>query len=183
MGGPREGHLQILRCVDSNVDMNDPRWPSLREAARRFLREDGCTLSVPEGLEKDAWEIVQLIADHVPSKIDLPNVVTGELAVIGLAQIGGREPPIEVCWVPDCGWEEFSEQILDLLEADILVVLDVAVPEQKKSGMKSFRRDQFLVKYCPIFYRYYSTCLKDGKTEPSSIVGFPRPNHASGCHC
>ena len=34
--------------------------------------------SVPEGLEKDAWEIVQLIADHVPSKIDLPKW-SGEL--------------------------------------------------------------------------------------------------------
>ena len=126
------------------MDMNDPRWPSLREAARRFLREDGCTLSVPEGLEKDAWEIVQLIADHVPSKIDLPNVVTGELAVIGLAQIGGREPPIEVCGVPDCGWEEFSEQNLELLEAGDPGCIGCGGPGAEEEWNEEFRRDQFL---------------------------------------
>ena len=126
------------------MDMNDPRWPSLREAARRFLREDGCTLSVPEGLEKDAWEIVQLIADHVPSKIDLPNVVTGDFAVIGLAHIGGREPPIEVCWVPDCGWEEFSEQILDLLEAGYPGCIGCGGPGAEEEWNEEFRRDQFL---------------------------------------
>ena len=139
-----KGIFKSCPVVDDNVDMNDPRWPSLREAARRFLREDGCTLSVPEGLEKDAWEIVQLIADHVPSKIDLPNVVTGELAVIGLAQIGGREPPIEVCWVPDCGWEEFSEQILDLLEAGYPGCIGCGGPGAEEEWNEEFRRDQFL---------------------------------------
>ena len=84
-----KGIFKSCPVVDSNVDMNDPRWPSLREAARRFLREDGCTLSVPIELERDAWGIVQLVADHVPSKIDLPKVVIGELAVIGLAQLAG----------------------------------------------------------------------------------------------
>ncbi len=139
-----KGIFKSCPVVDDNVDMNDPRWPSLREAARRFLREDGCTLSVPGELEKDAWEIVQLIADHVPSKIDLPKVVTGELAVIGLAQIGGLEPPIEVCWVPDCGWEEFCEQILDLLEAGYPGCVGCGGPGAEEEWNEEFRRRQFL---------------------------------------
>ena len=76
MGGPREGHLQILPCCGRNVDMNDPRWPSLREAARRFLREDGCTLSVPiewRGMLGKSFNWLQTM----PSKIDLPKVVIG----------------------------------------------------------------------------------------------------------
>ncbi|MAX46216.1 MAG: hypothetical protein CMB24_05395 [Euryarchaeota archaeon] len=126
------------------MDMSDPRWPSLREAARRFLREDGCTLSVPEGLEKDAWEIVQMIADHVPSKLDLPKVVNGELAIVGLAQIGGLEPPLDICWVPNCGWSEFSEQVLDLLEAGYPGCIGCGGPGAEEEWNEEVRRGQFL---------------------------------------
>ena len=126
------------------MDMSDPRWPSLREAARRFLREDGCTLSVPEGLEKDAWAIVQMIADHVPSKLDLPKVVNGELAIIGLAQIGGLEPPLDICWVPNCGWIEFSEQVLDLLKAGYPGCIGCGGPGAEEEWNEEVRRGQFL---------------------------------------
>ena len=103
--------------MDTIVDITDVRWPSLREAARRFLREDGCTLSVPEHLIEEAWQIVQKISDHVPEKLNLPSVVTGDLRVIGLAQIGGKEPTEDICWVPNSNWDEFSAQVLDLLSA------------------------------------------------------------------
>ena len=99
------------------MDITDVRWPSLREAARRFLREDGCILSVPKEYESRAWDLVQQISDKVPAKLDLPEVIIGELRVVGLAQIGGTEPEIEVCWVPDSNFTEFEEQVLDLLEA------------------------------------------------------------------
>ena len=99
------------------MDITDVRWPSLREAARRFLREDGCTLSVPQKYESRAWDLVQNISDKVPSKLDLPEVIVGELRVVGLAQIGGIKPKIEVCWVPESNFSDFEEQVLDLLEA------------------------------------------------------------------
>jgi|TARA_B100001741_G_scaffold233292_1_gene194392 hypothetical protein len=124
--------------------MSDPRWPSLREAARRFLRIDGCTLSVPEGLEKDAWDIVQMIADNVPSKLDLPKVVNGELAIVGLAQIGGIEPPLDICWVPNCGWSEFAEQVLDLLEAGYPGCIGCGGPGAEEEWNEEIRRGQFL---------------------------------------
>ncbi len=126
------------------MDMSDPRWPSLREAARRFLRIDGCTLSVPEGLEKDAWDIVQMIADNVPSKLDLPKVVNGELAIVGLAQIGGIEPPLDICWVPNCGWSEFAEQVLDLLEAGYPGCIGCGGPGAEEEWNEEIRRGQFL---------------------------------------
>jgi hypothetical protein len=126
------------------MDMSDPRWPSLREAARRFLREDGCTLSVPVGLEKDAWEIVQMIADHVPSKLELPKVVNGELAIVGIAQIGGLEPPLEICWVPNCGWSEFSEQVLELLEAGYPGCIGCGGPGAEEEWNEEVRRGLFL---------------------------------------
>lgn len=99
------------------MDITDVRWPSLREAARRFLREDGCTLSVPQEYESRAWDLVQKISDKVPSKLDLPDVIIGELLVVGLAQIGGIKPDMEICWVPDSNFSDFEEQVLDLLEA------------------------------------------------------------------
>ena len=102
--------------MGTNMDMNDPRWQSLREAARRLLREDDCTLIVPENIES-AWKLVQLISDYVPSKLGLPKVIEGVLSVVGLAQIGGKEPSLDICWVPDCGLEGFDEQVVDLLEA------------------------------------------------------------------
>ena len=108
------------------------------------MREDGCTLSVPEGLEKDAWAIVQMIADHVPSKLDLPKVVNGELAIIGLAQIGGLEPPMDICWVPNCGWSEFSEQVLDLLKAGYPGCIGCGGPGAEEEWNEEVRRGQFL---------------------------------------
>ena len=89
----------------------------LREAARRFLREDGCTLSVPQEYEDRAWDLVQKLSDKVPAKLDLPDVAIGELSVVGLAQIGGIKPEIDICWVPDSNFTDFEEQVLDLLDA------------------------------------------------------------------
>lgn len=127
-----------------NVDMHDPRWPSLRESARRFLRIDGCTISVPSGLINDAWEIVQKISDYVPSKVDLPNVIEGELRVLGHAQIGGEEPELDICWVPDSNWKDFSEQVLDLLEAGYPGCIGCGGVGAEGEWNEEFRRNQFL---------------------------------------
>ena len=62
-------------------------------------------------------DLVQKISDKVPAKLDLPEVIIGELCVVGLAQIGGIKPEIEVCWVPESNFSDFEEQVLDLLEA------------------------------------------------------------------
>ena len=47
------------------MQLDDPLWPSLREAARRFLREDSCKLIVDEKYHKNALHLVQNVADYV----------------------------------------------------------------------------------------------------------------------
>ena len=106
-----------------NVEMSDPQWPSLREAARRFLKVEGCELSVPKDFAKQAWDLVQSISDNIPSRLSLPNVIEGDFMVEGLFQLGGEEPSLEICWVPDCSWDDFSEQVMELLECNIRSVI------------------------------------------------------------
>lgn len=127
-----------------NVDITDARWPSLREAARRFLREDGCVLSVPQNSENDAWALIQKISDYVPSKLDLPTVIIGELRVVGLAHIGGDEPSIDVCWVPESNWKDFSEQVLDLLEAGYPGCVGCGGPGAEGEWKEEVRREEML---------------------------------------
>ena len=126
------------------MDITDVRWPSLREAARRFLREDGCILSVPEKYEKEAWDLVQKISDFVPSKIDLPSVVIGDLSVLGLAKIGGKRPGLEICWVPNSCWSDFEEQVLDLLNAGYPGCVGCGGPGSEGEWDESSRRSEIL---------------------------------------
>ena len=72
---------------------------------------------MPQEYENRAWDLVQKISDNVPSKLDLPKVIIGELRVVGLAQIGGVSPDIDICWVPNSNFSDFEGQVLDLLEA------------------------------------------------------------------
>ena len=122
------------------MDITDVRWPSLREAARRFLREDGCTLSVPQEYEDRAWDLVQKISDKVPAKLDLPDVAIGELSVVGLAQIGGMMPEIDICWVRDSNFTGFEEQVLDLLEAGYPGCIGCGGPGSEGEWNESLRR-------------------------------------------
>ena len=128
------------------MDITDVRWPSLREAARRFLREEGCTLSVPQEYEDRAWDLVQKISDNVPSKLDLPEVIIGDLSVVGLAQIGGMRPEIEVCWVPDSNFSDFEEQVLDLLEAGYPGCIGCGGPGSEGEWNEALRRAEMEAK-------------------------------------
>ena len=133
--------------LGDNVDITDVRWPSLREAARRFLREDGCTLSVPQEYESRAWDLVQKISDKVPAKLDLPEVIIGELCVVGLAQIGGIKPEIEVCWVPESNFSDFEEQVLDLLEAGYPGCIGCGGPGSEGEWNEVLRRAEIEAEY------------------------------------
>lgn len=127
-----------------NVEMSDPQWPSLREAARRFLKEEGCELSVPKEYSKQAWGLVQSISDNIPSRLSLPHVVEGEIMVKGLFQLGGEEPSVEVCWVPDCSWDDFCEQVMDLLVAGYPGCVGCAGPGAEGEWNEAVRRRQFI---------------------------------------
>ena len=125
------------------MDMNDPRWPSLREAARRFLKEEGCELSVPSEHAKEAWGLVQSISDHMPSRLELPTVIEGEIMAPGLFQLGGEEPHIDICWVPNCEWKDFQIQVVELLEAGYPGCVGCAGPGAEDEWNESIRRSLF----------------------------------------
>ena len=124
--------------------MSDPRWPSLREAARRFLRAEGCVLKVAQANISEAWNIVQSISDHIPERINLPRIEVGQLSVEGLFQIGGEEPDVSVCWVPNANFSDLKEQIYDLLEAGYPGCVGCGGPGSEGEWNEASRRSQFL---------------------------------------
>tara|TARA_B110001452_G_C15234531_1_gene427480 strand:+ start:1489 stop:1884 length:396 start_codon:yes stop_codon:yes gene_type:complete len=126
-----------------NVEMNNPRWPSLREAARRFLKAEGCELSVPNTHTEQAWELVQAISDNIPARLNLPTVIEGEIQVEGLFKLGGEEPPLDICWVTECSWDDFNEQVLELLEAGYPGCVGCAGPGAEGEWNESARRREF----------------------------------------
>ena len=130
--------------LGSNVQITDPRWPSLREAARRFLRTEGCNLQVsPENI-KEANEIVQAIADHIPARLNLPVISVGLLSSEGLFQIGAHEPEIDICCVPDATWTDFKSQVIELLEAGYPGCIGCGGPGSEGVWNESARRQEML---------------------------------------
>jgi hypothetical protein len=125
------------------VDMTDPRWPSLREAARRFLKAEGCVLSVPKEYFQQAWELVQLISDNIPARLLLPTLVEGDMFVTGLFQLGGDEPDVNTCWIPNCTWNDFYVQVVDLLEAGYPGCIGCGGPGAEEEWNEASRRSQF----------------------------------------
>jgi hypothetical protein len=93
---------------------------------------------------KDAWSLVQSISDHIPSKTILPNVVEGEFEIMDMAYFGPDEPEMSICWVPLCNWEDFFEQVIDLLEAGYPGCIGCAGPGAEGDWNEAFRRSQFI---------------------------------------
>ena len=140
----RRASFKSCPIVGLNMEMSDPQWPSLREAARRFLKAEGCELSVPKDFSKQAWDLVQSISDNIPSRLSLPNVIVGDFMVEGLFQLGGEEPSLEICWIPNCSWDDFSEQVLELLEAGYPGCVGCAGPGAEGEWNEAARRRQFI---------------------------------------
>ena len=125
------------------MQLDDPLWPSLREAARRFLREDSCKLIVDEKYHKNALQLVQNVADYVPSKIHLPTVEIGIFSIVNQAFFGTDEPSLDVVWVPNCTWKDFEEQVLDLLNAGYPGCVGCGGPGSEGPWDEASRRSEF----------------------------------------
>ncbi len=124
--------------------MTDVRWPSLREAARRFLKSESCILSVKEKDIESANILIQAIADHIPARLEFPLLKIGSLSAEGIFQIGGEEPADTICWVPRCGWTDFEQQVLDLLQAGYPGCVGCAGPGAEGEWDEAARRRLFL---------------------------------------
>ena len=126
------------------MDMDDLRWPSLREAARRFLRSEKIVIAVPAYDRFTAMGLVQSIADNIPERLSLPAITDGLHAVKGLFQLGGQEPNLETCWVPgDHLWNDFVANCVELLEAGYPGCEGCAGPGADEEWNEAARRVKF----------------------------------------
>ena len=60
--------------------------------------------------------------------------------MVGLAQIGGIKPEIEICGVPDSNFSDFEEQVLDLLEAGYPGCIGCGGPGSEGEWNEAIRR-------------------------------------------
>ncbi len=128
------------------MDIGDVRWSSLREASRRFLRNEDLVLHVRHENKTSALHLVQNIADNIPSRLSLPTIVVTERDynfVEGLIQLNGTEPSEEICWVPGEVWDDFVEVCVELLEAGYPGCVGCAGPEAEEEWNEGFRRSSF----------------------------------------
>ena len=125
------GSADILQGFRPLAGSMDGMTPCIAEAARRLLRTEGCTLEVTPSLAEAANELALHISDALPSLLREPEVSSqvgwtyvcikkdGEL----IARIGGPEPSLDACWIPDHGdqlsilWSRFIHHIRDLVSA------------------------------------------------------------------
>ena len=132
------------------------RRASLSEAARRLLRNEGCTLEVPDEFLSQANSLSLHISDSLPSLLREPKVSSqigwnyvcirseGEL----IARIGGPEPSLGACWIPetrskcDVAWDNFREIVHDLLEAGYPGCIDCAGPAATEPWDEATRRSE-----------------------------------------
>ncbi len=104
----------------------DAMTPCIAEAARRLLRTEGTSLVVPEDLFDEAVQLSLAISDGIPKMIREPTISIGQenrIELEGLSQLGGEEPPIDICWIPTTSetlhsvWSIWTNQIQDLMTA------------------------------------------------------------------
>ncbi len=111
---------------------------SLAECARRLLRSESGSLSVPGGMVDSARRLALRISDDLPSMLREPTVGVSDHSIsIGCsgrmtALIGGEEPAESVCWIPTGDprgfWPPFVSIIRGLLAAGYPGCIDCAGP-------------------------------------------------------
>lgn len=96
--------------------------PSLSEFARRLLRNEGVELLVPKKNALECERIPNLVAEHIPSRLQLPEIILHdeELVVLlhnrkEIGRLSGTEPNLESVWV-NGEVSKLLEMLLELVE-------------------------------------------------------------------
>ena len=76
--------------------------------------------------------------------IRLNQVIEGDFNIVGIAYFGKDQPSLETCWVPNCTWDEFKIQVLDLLEAGYPGCVGCGGPGAEEEWNEQSRRRQFI---------------------------------------
>ena len=109
--------------------ITDPRWPAVREAARRLVREQEIVLQGPDWLEEELHALSIHMGDRLPSRLTFPTclpVPNETLSILErsthrlLVQCSVDLPPAKVVWVPleaAAAWAAIKATAVDLIDA------------------------------------------------------------------
>ena len=112
-----------------NMRITDPRWPAVREAARRLLREDNLTVCGPSWIKERVHHLAVTMGDCLPSKVTFPEFKLNEGGAVVFCESTGMqtvvhcgldEPHTDVVWIPlnvHEAWSCVEATALDLLDA------------------------------------------------------------------
>lgn len=121
--------------------ITDPRWPAVREVARRLLRLDNLKVCGPSWMEPEIDELNLMMGDKLPARLMFPSYEFCEEGILHvldattltpLAQVGGSEPNTTILWLPmqtRVAWEAIKTTCVDLLEAGYPGCIGCAGPE------------------------------------------------------
>ena len=130
---PLTDNLQHFGLLESNVRIQDPMWPAVREVARRILREDSLVIQAGESYMQELDSLILAMGDAQPARLAFPTIQLTQSSMIEitqqhptslqplhLARLGTEEPEPEVCWIPlatNEAWNCVLEACHELLAA------------------------------------------------------------------
>ena len=115
--------------LDENMRITDRRWPAVREAARRLVREHNIVLQGPDWLEQELHELSIHMGDRLPSRTTFPTclpMAEEPLTMIDaetnrvLVLCSFAEPHHDVVWIPletHEAWQAIKSTAMDLIDA------------------------------------------------------------------
>jgi hypothetical protein len=121
--------------------ISDPRWPAVREVARRWLRMEHIILRGPSWLEHEVNELNLIMSDKLPARMIFPEFELVEGDVLRfidaseqktVAEVTFQSPEMSVVWLPmetTEAWNALKSTCLDLLEAGYPGCVGCAGPE------------------------------------------------------
>ncbi len=139
-----------------------PLWVSLREAARRFIREEDIVIWVDEKDVTTANGLVSFMVEKLPARLSLPLVEVNGLQSPQsvslqpieifsnnqlIARLSGPPPQTTTCWVPgdyDELWVIFVEHVEDLLDAGYPGCIGCAGPGAEGEWDEISQREKFI---------------------------------------
>ena len=137
--------------------ITDPKWPAVREFSRRILREETIQLTTPPEFEMDLINLVRMMSDKLPARLDFPKFDFHQDNTITVRQqndddwnpimhVGIEEPDAEVLWIPTGAseaWSTIRSTLAELLEAGYPGCLGCGGPASEEPWDADKSRQQF----------------------------------------
>ena len=137
--------------------LTDPKWPAVRECSRQILREEGIQLISPLEFEKEQINLLRMMSDKLPARLDFPKLLFHESDIISvrhqhegewkeIIHVGLVEPPADILWIPlnaAEGWPTILAVLTELLDAGYPGCLGCGGPESEQPWDEAESRLRF----------------------------------------